>query len=182
MLIKKNSYLFIDNLNENIDKKINKFKNLSIICGSRNKDSLNHNEIEFLRKFCKRKKIKFYYKDNIKMANKYKADGIYLSNENKKSYKNLNNKKFNIIGLAHNQLEYFTKFKQGCEMIMLSPLFHNKKYSTNKILGVIKFNLMTKNWGCQVGALAGILKKNLKKTNMIKAKSIGFIRLIEEGI
>lgn len=56
MLIKKNSYLFIDNLNENIDKKINKFKNLSIICGSRNKDSLNHNEIEFLRKFCKRKK------------------------------------------------------------------------------------------------------------------------------
>ena len=37
-------------------------------------------------------------------------------------------KNFKIIGSAHNQSEYSLKIKQGCKLIMLSPLFFNKKY------------------------------------------------------
>lgn len=178
MIIKINSYLFSGYLNENIDKNINKFKNLSIIFNPENENSINCHDIKILRNYCKTKRIKFFYKNNIKLATQYKADGIYLSSDNKKFYKNLDNKKFQIIGTAHSQQEYFIKYNQGCEMVMLSPLFFNKKYPKKRILGVIKFNLITRSWVSKVGALGGILKTNLKKVYTTSAKSIGFIRLI----
>ncbi len=40
---------------------------------------------------------------------------------------NFNNKKFNIIGSAHNQLEYFIKLNQNCKLLFLSRLFYNNK-------------------------------------------------------
>ena len=135
MIIKINSYLFSGYLNENIDKNINKFKNLSIIFNPENENSINCHDIKILRNYCKTKRIKFFYKNNIKLATQYKADGVYLSSENKKFYKNLGNKKFQIIGTAHSQQEYFIKYNQGCEMVMLSPLFFNKKYPKKKNFG-----------------------------------------------
>ena len=109
MIIKINSYLFSGYLNENIDKNINKFKNLSIIFNPENENSINCHDIKILRNYCKTKRIKFFYKNNIKLATQYKADGVYLSSENKKFYKNLGNKKLQIIGTAHSQQEYFIK-------------------------------------------------------------------------
>ena len=74
------------------------------------------------------------------------SDGVYLSSSNKsKKFLNFFNNKFKIIGSAHNQIEYFHKKQQGCSALMISPLFYNKKYSKNKILGPIKINLITKN-------------------------------------
>ena len=63
---------------------------------------------------------------------------------------------------------------------MLSPMFYNVKYSNNRILGINKFNLMTKDWRIKIGVLGGILKKNIKKIRMTKADNIGFVRLINE--
>jgi hypothetical protein len=63
---------------------------------------------------------------------------------------------------------------------MLSPLFFNEKYSKYKILGINRFNLISNNWKCEICALGGILKKNLKKISMTKSKGIGFIRLLKE--
>ena len=50
---------------------------------------------------------------------------------------------------------------------MISPLFYNKKYSENKILGPIKINLITKNWKIKVGALGGILPVNYNKVKLL---------------
>jgi hypothetical protein len=61
---------------------------------------------------------------------------------------------------------------------MLSPIFFNKKYSLNKILGPIKFNLITLNWSCKVCALGGIQLNNLRMINLTKAKAISFMSLI----
>ena len=54
---------------------------------------------------------------------------------------------------------------QGCNIISLSPLFYNSKYSNNKILNPLKFNLIKKNWNTDVCALGGINSKNIKKIN-----------------
>jgi hypothetical protein len=48
---------------------------------------------------------------------------------------------------------------------MLSPLFFNKKYSKNKILNILKFNLIKQNWKIETCPLGGINSKNL---NLIK--------------
>ena len=61
---------------------------------------------------------------------------------------------------------------------MLSPIFYNKKYSPNKILGPIKFNLITLNWDCKICALGGIKLNNLKKINLTRVKAISFMSLV----
>jgi thiamine monophosphate synthase len=63
---------------------------------------------------------------------------------------------------------------------MLSPIFYNKKYTYPKILGVIKFNLISKQWRANICALGGINLKNLNKIKMTKANSIAFISLMNE--
>ncbi|MSP06107.1 MAG: hypothetical protein EXR13_00865 [Candidatus Fonsibacter sp.] len=180
MFIKINSYLFTDNLYKDIKKKIRKFKNLSIVYNYSKESNINHNKIKILSNYCKKNKIKLFIKDSLKLAIQFKANGIYLTEDNKKSFKNLITKQIQIIGSAHNQREYFSKLNQGCSVIMLSPIFFNEKYSKYKILGVNKFNLITKNWICEIGALGGILQKNLKMIYMTNSKNIGFVRLFNE--
>jgi thiamine monophosphate synthase len=62
---------------------------------------------------------------------------------------------------------------------MLSPIFLNPKYSKNKILGVIKYNLISLNWKIITCALGGINYKNFRKIKCTKSNQIGFIRAIK---
>ncbi len=172
-------YFFTDTLDEIIIKNIKNFKKLSIIYKS---ESINHTYVRIIRKFCKKNKIPFFISDNFRLVEKYKADGIFLSS----SYKKIGNfslkkSNFKIIGSAHNQFEYFLKERQMCHMIMLSPLFYNKKYSQNKILDVCKFNLMSMNWQKKICALGGINLNNLKKLNMTKSLAVAFVSLMKEN-
>ena len=76
--------------------------------------------------------------------------------------------------------EYYFKKKQGCTLLMLSPLFFNIKYSENKILGPIKFNLISNSWDNNLCALGGVSSKTLNKIKLTRASSIAFISLIFE--
>ncbi len=175
-------YFFTDTLNEIITKNIKNFKKLSFIYKSNSINDINHTKINKIKNFCKKNKIPFFISDSFKLAKKYGADGIFLSS----SYKKIGNivlkkKNFKIIGSAHNQLEYSLKNKQFCEMIMLSPLFYNKKYSQNKILNVCKFNLISMNWDKKICALGGINLNNIKKLNMTRSLAAAFISLMEQN-
>ena len=175
-------YFFIDTLDEIIIKNIKNFKKLAFIYNSNSNNKINNSNIKTIRDFCKKNKIFFFFMDNFKLAEKFNAEGIFLSS----SYKKIGNiflkkKKFKIIGSAHNQLEYFLKRKQLCDVVMLSPLFYNKKYSQNKILNVCKFNLISMNWNNKICALGGINLNNLKKLNMTKSVAAAFISLMKEN-
>jgi len=63
---------------------------------------------------------------------------------------------------------------------MLSPIFYNKKYSPNKILGIVRFNLISNQWDKKICALGGINLRNLNKIKMTNASSIAFVSLINE--
>jgi thiamine monophosphate synthase len=168
-------YIFIEELNEIIKKNIlilkNKKYRLNIITSNKN--------IYQISKFAKMSKIPFYVINNIKSAIKNYASGVFLTGKNKSLTDNLVNiARLKVIGSAHSQMEYYIKKKQNCDIIMLSPIFFNKKYSLNKVLGPIKFNLITLNWNCKVCALGGIKLSNLKMINLTKAKAISFMSLI----
>jgi thiamine-phosphate pyrophosphorylase len=174
-------YFFIDTLDEIIKKNIKNFKKLSFVYKSDSINDINHENIKTIKNFCKNNKIPFFISDNFKLAKKYEADGIFLSSSYKKIGNIVLKKKFKIVGSAHNQLEYSLKNKQSCEMIMLSPLFYNKKYSQNKILNVCKFNLISMGWDKKICALGGISLNNLKKLNMTRSSAVGFISLMKEN-
>jgi thiamine monophosphate synthase len=116
--------------------------------------------------------------DNYKIAIRYKIEGIFLSSNNKSILPTSIKNRLKIIGSAHNQKEYFIKKRQDCEMISLSPLFYNNKYSVNKILQPLKFNLITNNWKVKICALGGILETNKKKVQLTKATAIGIKRFV----
>ena len=179
----ENFYFFTDRLTNENKKNIIKFKNLSVIY-TNNEFIKNYKEFIDILKFCKNKKIKIYYKDDIKKARKYNLNGVYLSASNKKFLSIINNldKKINfkIIGGAHNQKEYFLKKKQMCEDVFFSPLFKNEKYNQNQILNICKFNLMSKEWKCNLFALGGVNSSNLKKVSMTKSQGVVFISFLND--
>jgi len=176
---KLKKYIFIKDLNEEIKKNIKKLRNVEIIINNIDFSEISLKRFLEIQNFCQKNKIPFYIIDNYKIALKLKAQGIFISSDNKRMIPNLFlYKKFKIIGSAHNQLEYFFKKRQQCETITLSPIFFNPKYSKNKALNPIKFNLISKDWNANLCALGGILDENIRKINLTKVSSIAFQRLI----
>lgn len=171
-------YFFLKDFNLEIQKKIvkNKIKNIIYY----DLDNLNYTYINKIKQWCKKQKVKFFVINNPKLATKIDSDGIYFTSD----YKKINcflikKKKFIVIGSAHNQIEYYYKKLQNCEMIFLSPIFKTDKYSINQILGLLKFNLLSLNWNIKAVALGGIKKNNIKLINLTKNKSVGFQSLIK---
>lgn len=174
-------YIFVDSFNSLIEKKIQKIKN---IIGIIYENKLIPSENFFRAKnFCKENKIKFYILDNYKAVIKYKLNGFVISSFNRtiSNIKNSQLKKDNIeiLGKAHNQLEFYHKNMQGCSTIFLSPIFITNKYSKNKILGISKFNLMALNWSSRLIALGGIKLSNFKKIKMTRSMAVGIKSAIE---
>ena len=174
-------YVFLEELNEISKKNITKFKNINIIININNINKSNLNNVLSIIKFSKSYKIPFYLINNYQMSIKYNAKGTFLSSDHKQLKRPMLLKKnFKIIGLAHNQREYYKKNEQLCKNIMVSPLFYNRKYSINKILGINKFNLLTNNWKAKICALGGISLNNIKKLKMTKAKSFAGISFFQK--
>jgi thiamine monophosphate synthase len=174
-------YVFLEELNDIFKKNIIKFKNVNIIININNINKSNLNKALSIIRFSQAYKIPFYIINNYQVSIKYNADGVFLSSNNKQLKRPLQLKKgFKIIGLAHNQLEYYKKREQFCKKIMVSPLFYNAKYSINKILGISKFNLLTNSWKEKICALGGINSSNIKKIRMTKARSLAGISFFQK--
>ena len=178
MIHLSNVYYFIDKFDRDeilkLDKKINIiFRNYKIT----NIDS----EIKEIKNLCKLSNRKIFVAGNIKMAKKYRLDGIYIpAFDNKLNYMNLNlTKSFKIIGSAHNIKEVKIKEKQGCTNIFISPIFHNPK--NNSFLGVIKFNLINLHTDVKTIALGGLNQNNIKFLRSTKVEGYASITWIKKN-
>ena len=166
-----NTYIFLDQYNSQIFK--NKNINIGIIY--RNYKEKNR-EVELLKisKACKKKRYKLFVSNDIKLALKFKADGIYIPSFNKtKKFLNLEKRNIIILGSAHNQKEIYTKISQNCSGIFLSPLFYIKK--SKKYLGLHKFNYLSYKNKIKMFALGGISEKNIRELKLLFAEGYGGI-------
>ena len=164
----KEVFVYLDSINEFIKLNILKIKNVNIIY-----DNYDFSKKVFLdiKNFCKKHNLNLFIKDNYQAAIKFKLAGLVITHTNKKilGYGNplCNKKKIEIIGKVHKQNEFFLKKKQNCDKIIFSPIFPTKKYSTNQILNINKFNLISKNWNVKIFALGGINIKNISQLKML---------------
>jgi len=168
-------YYFINKFETN---NINKLDKQSVVI-YRNYNS-NIPDIELIlkiKKYCKRKKIKFFLANNIKLAIRLDLDGAYIPSFNK-STDHLSfalKKKFTIIGSAHSMKEIRTKEIQNVDKIFLSSLFKkNKNY-----LGINKFKLISNYTKKDVVVLGGISKKNINKLRLINCTDFAGISYFE---
>jgi len=156
-------YYFISKLDtNNIDKQD---KQTAIIYRNYSKKIVDPTLILKIKKYCKKRSIKFYLSNNIKLAIKLNLDGIYIPSFNTSlkhlaySYK----KNFKIIGSAHNLKEIRIKENQNVEKIFLSSLFKKNK----NFLGINKFKLLSKLTAKNIVVLGGVPKQNKKKLSHI---------------
>jgi thiamine-phosphate pyrophosphorylase len=119
-----------------------------------------------IKNICKKKKIKFFIANNIKLAVNLNLDGAYIPSFNK-NFSHLSydfKKNFLLIGSAHNLKEIRIKELQKVQAIFISSLFkRNKNY-----LGVNRFKLISNLTKKIIVALGGISKENLKKIKLTK--------------
>ena len=126
-----------------------------------------------IKKYCKKKGIKFYLSNNVKLAIQLDLDGAYIPSFNK-SLKNLNyphKKEFEIVGSAHNLKEIRFKEQQRVSKIFLSSLFkRNKNY-----LGLYRFKSLSVLTNKKIVALGGLSKRNIKFLKILNIKDFAGI-------
>ena len=177
MFIKKNKYyIYIENL-RSINLNLIKIKNKFNIIYRNNLKKENINNIINFIKLCKKRDIKFFISNDVSLALKTGANGIYFSSYNKiffkKSLKRV--RKLEIIGSAHNFKEINLKIKQGCDKIVLSRLFKTEYQNKKSFYGITKFNLITKNYNNDFIALGGIRSNNLMKLKILNCKNVALL-------
>ena len=169
-------FIFLDEYNTEIFK--NRNKNIGIIYRNY-KDRKRENQLIKIANACKKKRYQLFVSNDIKLAYKVKADGVYVPSFNKsKNFSNIEKKNIIIIGSAHNKKEIHEKISQKCKGIFLSPLFTVKKSKT--FLGIHKFNYLAFSNNISFFALGGIAKNNIRKLKLLNIKGFGGIRIFKK--
>ena len=169
-------YYFINKFDTNNIN--NQDKQTAIIYRNYSSDLKNNEDLILkIKNYCKKKRIKFYLSNNIKLALKFNLDGAYIPSFNK----NTNHlayslkKNFDLVGSAHNLKEIRIKEKQAVKKIFLSSLFKKNK----NFLGINKFKILSNLTKKNVVALGGISKSNLKKLNFLDHSDFAGISYFE---
>ena len=172
---KDNKYYFINKFEtNNIDKQD---RETIIIYRNYSSEKTDDNIVIKIKNYCKKKRIKFYLSNNIKLAIKLNLDGAYIPsfNKNTKHLAYSFKKKFKIIGSAHNLKEIRIKEKQKVDKIFISSLFKENK----NFLGINRFKSLSKLTKKKVVILGGISKNNKKKLNLLNQSDFAGISYFE---
>ena len=168
-------YYFISNFDTNNINQQN--KQTIIIYRNYSSKKIDKTKILKFKSYCKKKGLKFYLSNDIKLAVKLKLDGAYIPSFNKKfdhlSY--FYKKNFEIIGSAHNLKEIRLKELQKVNKIFLSSLFKKNK----NFLGINRFRHLSNLTKKNIVVLGGVSKKNLKLLKLVNCKEFAGISYFE---
>ena len=168
-------YYFIDKFEtKNIDIQD---KQTVIIYRNYSSKMANEDLILKIKKYCKKKGIKFYLSNDIRLAINLDLDGAYIPsfNRNTKHLAYSFKKHFNIVGSAHNLKEIRIKEKQNVKKIFLSSLFKKNK----NFLGINRFKCLAKLTRKNIVVLGGISNKNRKKLSLVNQSNFAGISYFE---
>ena len=168
-------YYFISNFDtNNIDQQN---KQTIIIYRNYSSKKIDKTKILKFKSYCKKKGLKFYLSNDIKLSIKLKLDGAYIPSFNKK-FDHLSyyyKKNFEIIGSAHNLKEIRLKELQKVNKIFLSSLFKKNK----NFLGINRFRHLSNLTKKNIVVLGGVSKKNLKLLKLVNCKEFAGISYFE---
>ena len=168
-------YYFISNFDTNNINQQN--KKTIIIYRNYSSKKIDKTKILKFKSYCKKKGLKFYLSNDIKLAVKLKLDGAYIPSFNKK-FDHLSyyyKKNFEIIGSAHNLKEIRLKELQKVNKIFLSSLFKKNK----NFLGINRFRHLSNLTKKNIVVLGGVSKKNVKLLKLVNCKEFAGISYFE---
>ena len=169
-------FVFLDKY----DSQILENNNINMGIIYRNYNAKNREkELTKIAKACKKSRKQLFVSNDIKLAIKVKAEGIYIPSFNKtKRFSNLEKRNIKVLGSAHNQKEIQKKISQNCGAIFLSPVFYVEK--SKNFLGLYKFNFLSSRNKVSIFALGGISEANVHKLKLLNIKGFGGIRMFKK--
>ena len=172
------TFIFLDQYNNQIFE--NKNHNIGVIYRNyKDREREREKQLVKIAKACKKSGYQLFVSNDLKLALKVKANGIYIPSFNKtKNFSNLEKKNITILGSAHNQKEIQRKISQNCSAIFLSPVFNVEK--SKKFLGLYKFNYLSRMNKINILALGGISENNIRKLKLLYIKGFGGIRIFKK--
>ena len=171
-----NIFIFLDQYSNQIFK--NKNLNIGVIYRNYN-DNKREKQLVKIARACKKSRYQLFVSNDLKLALKFKANGVYIPSFNKtKKFLNLEKKNIAIIGSAHNQKEIHNKISQNCSAVFLSPVFNIEK--SKKFLGLYKFNYLSHMNKINILALGGISENNVRKLKLLYIKGFGGISIFKK--
>ena len=172
-------FCYIDRFDNSLINKLS--KTTSVIYRNYNKHS-DITTIIKIKNACKKRGIKFYLSNNIKLAMKLNLNGAYIPGFNKSlNFNSYNLKKnFELLGSAHNLKEIRLKELQNINIIFLSSLFTSKK--NKRCLGIYKFLNLMKKTKKKIICLGGITQQNLKIIKTLNCHGVAAISLFSNEV
>tara|TARA_B100000029_G_scaffold502343_1_gene577442 strand:+ start:464 stop:1042 length:579 start_codon:yes stop_codon:yes gene_type:complete len=171
-----NIFVFLDKYDYHFFE--NNITNIGVIYRNYNDES-RERKLDKIVKECKKKRCQIFVSNDIKLAIKFRTNGIYIPSFNKKKqFGNLENRNLTILGSAHNQKQIQEKINQKCKAIFLSPIFNVKK--SKYFLDVHKFNFLTRANKTDFFALGGIKETNINKIKLLHIKGFAGIRMFKK--
>ena len=171
-----NFFVFLDQYSNQIFEDNN--TNIGIVYRNYNHPK-RETDLVKIAKACKKKRYLLFISNDIKLALKVRADGIYIPSFNKtKKFLNLEKKNLIILGSAHSQKEIQEKISQKCRAIFLSPIFRMKK--AKNFLDIYKFNFLSYTNKVKFLALGGINEDNIHKLRMLHINGFGGIGIFKK--
>ena len=169
-----NKYYFISSFDtNNIDKQD---KQTTIIYRDYSNKIPKEALILKIKRYCKKKSVKFYLSNDIRLAIKLNLDGAYIPSFNK-SFKHLSyslKKDFKIVGSAHNLREIRIKENQN-----VTKIFYLHCLKKIKFLGINKFKLLSKLTKKEIVVLGGVSIENRKKLSLLGLSDFAGISYFE---
>ena len=168
-------YYFINTFDTNLISRQD--KNTAIIYRNYTAHKNRLTTILKIKNICKKKNIKFFLANDIKLSINLNLDGAYIPSFNR-NFNHLSynfKKKFFLIGSAHNLREMRIKETQKVHAIFISSLFKKNK----NFLGIYKFKELSKLTKKRVVALGGITQENVKKLNLVNSQIFAGISFFE---
>ena len=170
-------FVYLDKLEQNFLR--NNITNIGVIYRNYESKKRLNNLLE-IANYCKKNKCPLFISNDLKLALKVKAAGVYIPAFNKIgiNHYNLGKKNLTILGSAHNQKEIINKMNQKCSVIFIPPIFKPSK--NKKKLGILKFNILTKNRKVAFYALGGINENNLKELKLTNQSGFAGIEMFKK--
>lgn len=135
----------------------------------------NREKIKLFVKICKREGVKSFINSDIKSAIEFGYDGVHLPSSMFGSIKMLKDKGLQVFASCHNRLEMDICYRDGADMITLSPIFISP--DKGEPLGIDNFNKLIGDIDIKVFALGGIIDEaQIEKLKTSKATGFASIR------
>jgi len=127
----------------------------------------------------KKKSLKVWVGKDWKLANKIKADGVHLSDQEGFGWIGNSSKNLLVSCACHSEKSVRKAQKYGSDLIFYSPIFTTKSHPKQQPIGSLKLRNLTSKISTPIYALGGVSENNVQTLVNSNIVGIGGISVFD---